>query len=315
MGEEIHSAIDFYNQHPISAEIVLAKLQQSRGHLDGLTPDDLLEHDQDHYGGTGATDALARLAHIGEGTRVADFCAGLGASARYLAHRYGADVTGIELTPARVAGAADLTRRVGLQDRVRVIEGNVMQVPLPDASMDAVISQEAFLHVPDNARTLAEAYRILKPGGRVAFTTWVAPHPLSAADRDLMWRGMAVASLHSLDEYGDLLQRAGFTVQSVEPDRRVGRDTDAAARHVSQAALASAGGRHGGGARRLLRVLRSFRGSGDQGRAWRRAVRCEQGAIAQDRDRSTPANGAIAVAIAPYELRAIRTSPRSRQPG
>jgi len=216
MGEEIHSAIDFYNQHPISAEIVLAKLQQSRGHLDGLTPDDLLEHDQDHYGGTGATDALARLAHIGEGTRVADFCAGLGASARYLAHRYGADVTGIELTPARVAGAADLTRRVGLQDRVRVIEGNVMQVPLPDASMDAVISQEAFLHVPDNARTLAEAYRILKPGGRVAFTTWVAPHPLSAADRDLMWRGMAVASLHSLDEYGDLLQRAGFTVQSVE---------------------------------------------------------------------------------------------------
>ena len=83
--------------------------------------------------------------HIGKGTRVADFCAGLGGPARYLAHRYGADVTGIELTPARVEGAQELTRRVGLQDKVRVIEGNVMQVPLSDASMDVVVSQEALL--------------------------------------------------------------------------------------------------------------------------------------------------------------------------
>ena len=82
--------------------------------------------------------------------------------------------------------------------------------------MDAVISQEAFLHVPDNARALAEAHRILKPGGRMAFTTWIAAQPLSEADRDLMWRGMAVASLHSLEEFGDLLRRAGFTLLSTE---------------------------------------------------------------------------------------------------
>jgi sarcosine/dimethylglycine N-methyltransferase len=216
MTEEIRSAVDFYNRHPITAEIVLAKLQQSRGHLDGLTPDDLLAHDQDHYGGTAATDALARLAGIGPGTRVADFCAGLGASARYLAHHYGADVTGIELTPARVAGAADLTQRVGLQDRVRVIEGDVIAVPLPNETMDAVISQEAFLHVPDTTRALAEAYRILKPKGRIAFTTWIAPQPLSAPDRNLLWRGMAVASLHSLKAYNGQLRDAGFTVQSTQ---------------------------------------------------------------------------------------------------
>lgn len=216
MVDDIHSAIDFYNRHPITAEIVLAKLQQSRGHLDALTPEELLAHDQDHYGGTAATDELARLARIGNGTRVADFCAGLGASARYLAHRYGADVTGIELTPARVAGAAELTRRVGLQDRVRVVEGNVHEVPLADKSMDAVISQEAFLHVPDNPRAFAEAHRILKPGGRFAFTTWIAPEPLSEADRDLMWRGMAVASLYSLAGNADLLRGAGFAVETTQ---------------------------------------------------------------------------------------------------
>src|SRR5262249_2235135 len=106
----------------------------SRGHLNDVAPAELFPHDQDHYGGLDANDALAQRAGIGKGTRVVDFCAGLGGPARYLAHRYGADVTGIELTPARVRGAEELTGLVGLQQNVRVIEGNVLQVPLPDAS-------------------------------------------------------------------------------------------------------------------------------------------------------------------------------------
>jgi len=213
---EIRSAIDFYERHPISAAIILAKLQASRGHLNALKPEELFPHDQDHYGGLAANDALAERARIGAGTRVADFCAGLGGPARYLAHTCGAEVTGIELTPARVAGANDLTRRVGLSDRVRVIEGNVMAVPLPDRRVDAVISQEAFLHVPDLGRALAEAFRILRPGGRLAFTNWVAEQPLSSADADLMWQGMAVARLYGCKAHRDLLERAGFCVVSVE---------------------------------------------------------------------------------------------------
>lgn len=216
MNPEIRSAVDFYERHPISCEIVLAKLKASRGHLDDLGPEDLFPHDQDHYGGLAANDALAQRAAIGKGIRVADFCAGLGGPARYLAYRYGADVTGIELTPVRVKGAQELTRRVGLQDKVRVVEGNVMQAPLQDASVDVVVSQEALLHVPDKRRALTEAFRILKGGGRIAFTDWVAHRPLSAADKDLMWQGMAVTELYTLPAYADLVRGAGFAVTSVD---------------------------------------------------------------------------------------------------
>jgi ubiquinone/menaquinone biosynthesis C-methylase UbiE len=209
-------AIYFYTRHPISYAIILSKLRAARGNLDGVAPEELFPHDQDHYGGLAANDALAAAARVGPGARVADFCAGLGGPARYLAHRYGADVTGIELTPARVEGAGELTRLVGLSDRVRVVEDNVMDVPLPDGSMDAVVSQEAMLHVPDKGRAIGEAYRILRKGGRLAFTDWTPHAPLSAADADLLWRGMAAQTLQSIASYRALLEEAGLRIVSID---------------------------------------------------------------------------------------------------
>ena len=212
MSDRLGHVLDFYSRHPISGEHILAKLRATRGHLDRLRPEDLYAHDQDHYGGLPANDALAERAGIRPGDRVADFCAGLGGPARHLAHRYGAVVTGIELNPNRARGAQDLTRRVGLQDRVRVVRGDVMNAPLADGSMDAVVSQEAFLHVPDKAVALKEAFRILKPGGRLVFTDWIAHRPLAPDEAETMWRGLAAQSIQSFESYRDLLQRAGFAV-------------------------------------------------------------------------------------------------------
>jgi sarcosine/dimethylglycine N-methyltransferase len=70
MASQIHTAIDFYERHPISAQTILTKLEAARGTLDGLRPDELFPHDQDHYGGIAANDALAKCAHIGPGTKV-----------------------------------------------------------------------------------------------------------------------------------------------------------------------------------------------------------------------------------------------------
>jgi cyclopropane fatty-acyl-phospholipid synthase-like methyltransferase len=216
MSDATSQIVYFYDRHPISCEIILEKLHASRGHLDNLRPEELFPHDQDHYGGLAATDELARGAQVGNGSRVVDFCAGLGGTVRYLAHKYGADVTGIELTPTRVSGAQELTRRVGLQCTARIVEGNVMDVPFPDASVDAIVSQEAFCHVPDVKRAVVEAFRILRTDGRLAFTDWIADHPLTPADAQLMWEGMAIQPLRSIAEYRSLLESVGFRMISTK---------------------------------------------------------------------------------------------------
>jgi len=214
MSDAKTQIVYFYDRHPISSDLILATLRASRGHLDSLRPDELFPYDQDHYGGLAATDELARGAQIGKGSQVADFCAGLGGTVRYLAYKYGADVTGIELTPSRVAGAQHLTELVGLKEKARVIEGNVMRVPLDDAAIDAVVSQEAFCHVPDPKKALSEACRILRRDGRLAFTDWVANEQLTTEDAQLMWDGMAIQPLRSIPDYCRLVESAGFKVHS-----------------------------------------------------------------------------------------------------
>ncbi len=91
-----------------------------------------------------------------------------------------------------------------------------MDVPLPDASIDAVVSQEAFCHVPDVKRAVAEAFRILRTDGRLAFTDWIANQPLTAADAQLMWEGMAIQPLRSIPEYRSLVESVGFRVISTK---------------------------------------------------------------------------------------------------
>ncbi|MEO8159676.1 MAG: methyltransferase domain-containing protein [Betaproteobacteria bacterium] len=200
----------FYSRHPISHDQILAGVKARRGHLDALVPEDLFPFDQDHYGGLAVVDALAEAAGIRPGTEVADFCAGLAGPARYLAHKYRAVVTCIELNPHRAPAAADLTRRVGLAQRVRIVRGDVTQVPLAAQTMDAVISQEALLHVPDKRAALAEAYRVLQRGGRLAFTDWAAHRPLDATDAESMWRGIAAQSVQSFASYVTMLREIGF---------------------------------------------------------------------------------------------------------
>src|SRR5438309_9375718 len=128
--------MNFYDRHPISEQQVLAAVARRRGgDLSRLTPDDLFEFDQDHYGGLKAVDELARRAGITAASRVLDVCAGLAGPARFLASRRGCRVLARELHAGRAAGGVRPNRLVGLDDRVQVVRGDGTALPLRPASL------------------------------------------------------------------------------------------------------------------------------------------------------------------------------------
>jgi ubiquinone/menaquinone biosynthesis C-methylase UbiE len=210
VSAHVASVLDFYDRHPISESRVRAAL--ARGGMDGRSagPDDLYDWDQDHYGGLAAVEALARRAGIMPGHRVLDVCAGLGGPARFLAHRFGARVTALDLHAGRSAGNVRLTRLVGLDTVVRVVRGDAQALPCPSGAFDAVVSQEGLLHVPDKGRVLAECARVLAPRGRVAFSDWIATPRLDDGERRRLDEWMAAVSIESIAGYRERLARAGF---------------------------------------------------------------------------------------------------------
>ena len=116
----------------------------------------------------------------------------------------------LELNAGRAAGGARLTRRVGLAGRVVSVRGDAQWLPFADASFDACISQEALLHIADKAGVLAGCHRVLRLGGRLAFTDWVAHPRLADRERERLREWMAATTLQTLDGYRTLLGRAGF---------------------------------------------------------------------------------------------------------
>jgi len=206
----------FYNTHPISESQVLNKLEQTGADTSILTVELLQHHDQDHFGGLAATDALARHAKINESTHVLDLCCGLGGPARYLAYHHGCRVTGVDMNTDRLAGAVRLTERTKLQDRVLFHHANALQTGLADETFDVIVSQEAFCHIPDKKTLIAECVRLLKPGGCIVYTDILARNSMTNEIRSRLESEMAFSELSTLEQYCHLLEEKGCQVVKVE---------------------------------------------------------------------------------------------------
>ncbi len=131
MNRAVSAAELFYRQHPISEDQVLDALRLQGKDLERLSPEDLYEWDQDHYGGLAAVEALTRRAAISAESHVLDVCAGLAGPARFIAARCVARVTCVDLSPERAAGARRLTALVGLGRLVRVVRADAQSLPFP----------------------------------------------------------------------------------------------------------------------------------------------------------------------------------------
>jgi SAM-dependent methyltransferase len=99
---------------------------------------------------------------------------------------------------------------VGLEARVRPIRGDAQALPIRGGAFDAAISQEGLLHIPDKGAVLAECARVLVPGGRLAFSDWIATARLGDGERRRLTVWMAAVNVQSIAGYRALLERAGF---------------------------------------------------------------------------------------------------------
>jgi len=217
--------IHFYDTHPINEDEILAKLRARGDDPDELTQDQLKDFDQDHYGGIDVVDALADRAGIQASHHVLDVCSGMGGPARWLAHRIGCRVTGLDFTLSRVEAAQRLTWRVGLADRVDFHHGDATAMPFAANSFDIVISQEAWLHVPDKPAVIAECARVLKPGGTLAFTDVSLRVSLSEVEEARMAAEMHAPGVASTERYLALLRENGLDLKGIEDLSEMWTDT------------------------------------------------------------------------------------------
>ena len=205
--------VGFYDTHPINEDEILAKVTARGANIAALSEDDLKDFDQDHYGGTGAVEALAEAARVRAEHHVLDVCSGMGGPARWLARRYGCRVTGVDLTPSRVEGATRLTHRVGLDHLVAFRQGDATALPFADATFDAVISQEAWCHIPDKRALITESVRVARAGGTVAFTDIVSLADLGAEDERRLAAGMFIPRPPYAEQYAGLLRERSCVIE------------------------------------------------------------------------------------------------------
>jgi SAM-dependent methyltransferase len=168
--------------------------------------------------GCGNPTALASL-HAGE--TVLDLGSGGGIDVLLSARRVGptGKAYGLDMTDDMLALARENQRKAGLSN-VEFLKGEIEHIPLPDNSVDVVISNCVINLSADKDQVLREAFRVLKPGGRFAVSDVVTRGEVPAEVRRnmLLWVGCIAGALQD-SEYADKLAAVGFERVEIEPTR------------------------------------------------------------------------------------------------
>ena len=166
------------------------------------------------------------LIELRPGQTVLDLGSGGGIDVLLSARRVGPSgkVYGLDMTDDMLALARANQARAGV-DNVEFLKGQIEAIPLPDNSVDVIISNCVINLSPDKPAVLREAFRVLKPGGRFAVSDVVIQgQPPEALRRSMeLWVGCVAGALED-DAYRRMLAEAGFVDVDVEPWRTYGAD-------------------------------------------------------------------------------------------
>ncbi|PYS52135.1 MAG: arsenite S-adenosylmethyltransferase [Acidobacteria bacterium] len=161
------------------------------------------------------------LASLNPGETVLDLGSGGGIDVLLSARRVGptGKAYGLDMTDEMLALARENQKKAGMEN-VEFLKGEIEHIPLPDNSVDVIISNCVINLSADKDRVLREAFRVLKPGGRFAVSDVVTRGEMlpEIRERVLLWVGCIAGALEE-NEYRSKLTAAGFESVEVEPTR------------------------------------------------------------------------------------------------
>jgi arsenite methyltransferase len=161
------------------------------------------------------------LAELNPGETVLDLGSGGGIDVLLSAKRVGPDgkAYGLDMTDEMLSLARENQRKAGVKN-VEFLKGEIESIPLPDNSVDVIISNCVINLSGDKDSVLREAFRVLKPGGRFAVSDIVVlgDVPVEIRKNIELWAGCVAGALHQ-DEYRAKLVNAGFKEVAIEPTR------------------------------------------------------------------------------------------------
>jgi ubiquinone/menaquinone biosynthesis C-methylase UbiE len=212
--------IEHYGGGGLLAAIEAGLARMGRG--DGeITVDDLGPVDEFHVGGRMATRHLLDQLDCPPAAHVLDVGCGIGGTSRLLATGPAGRVSGVDLNPHFVETGRALNRLVGLDDRIELWVGSVIDLPFGDGVFDGAVMLHVGMNIEDKGRLLAEVARTLRPGASFGIYDIMAPAE-GGADiaYPVPWSSTAAAShLAPVGAYRLAAEAAGFRVVA-EIDRR-----------------------------------------------------------------------------------------------
>ncbi len=201
-------------------------LEAIRSTLEGLgisqeavTVEDLAPLEEFHIGGRTASEGFLDQLRLCADDHVLDAGCGLGGTGRFVAHRYGSRITGIDLTDEYIQTGRALCDWVGLGRRVTLDQGSATATPYPSATFDKAYLMHVGMNIADKRLLMSELYRVLKPGALLGIYD-VMRIGAGELSFPVPWASTAATSaVGTPDDYKTALRSAGFEIVA-ERNRR-----------------------------------------------------------------------------------------------
>ncbi len=183
---------------------------------------ELIMGEQIHIGGFSSSMDLAEKAAIAGGASGVDLCCCNGAGMRFLVRfRQVAAMTGVDATSTVIERGRQRCQDERLDGKIRFVQADVCDSGLESGTYDFVWGEDAWCYVVDKETLIAEAARLVKPGGTIAFTDWIEGEAsLSDTEADRFLKFMKFPNVQDIPDYKNLLTQNGCEVEIAEDTGR-----------------------------------------------------------------------------------------------